>query len=221
VADLVVLGTGTLGRMARAYFESDTSYRAVAFAVHERYLGEEHSCDGLPVLPFEQLAATHPPGSADVFVAAGYTRVNRNRSALFDEVRAAGYRPATYVSSRSLIWPGTPIGEGSFLFEGVIVQPGVRIGQGVIVWSGSAVNHDSAIDDFCFLASNVVVSGHVHLGHHTFAGANVTFRDNVATGPYSVIGAGAVIARDTAPRSVHAVRGTPARGDDSFDLERL
>src|SRR4051812_25256609 len=118
MADLVVFGTGDFARMARVYFDSDSDHSVVAFTLHERYAGDDRLCDALPILTFEQLAATHPPGSIEIFVAAGYTRVNRNRSALFDEIRAAGYQLATYVSSRSLIWPGTPIGEGSFIFEG-------------------------------------------------------------------------------------------------------
>jgi sugar O-acyltransferase (sialic acid O-acetyltransferase NeuD family) len=220
MANVVVLGVGVFGRLARRYLEADSDDRVVAFTVHERFIGGP-TCDDLPVVPFETLGESYPPDGVKLLVGAGYTRVNRNRSALFEEVEQAGYELATYVSSRSLIWPGTPVGEGSFIFEGVIVQPGVRIGRGVVVWSGTAINHDAAIGDFAFLASNVVVSGHVRLGHHTFAGANATFRDGVTTGSYSVVGAGAVITKDTADRSIHSVRGTSARGDSSLDLHDL
>ena len=220
MGDVVVLGTGTFGRIARMYLDGDSDDHVVAFSTHERFVGGP-TCDGLPLIPFETLSDRHPPEQARILVGVGYTRVNRNRSQLFDEVEQAGYELATFVSSRSVIWPGTPIGEGCFIFEGVTVQPGVEIGRGVIVWSGTAINHDSSIGDFAFLASNVVVSGHVRLGHHTFAGANATFRDRVSTGSYSVVGAGAVITKDTAERSVHSVRSTPARGDDSFEFDQL
>ena len=220
VGRVVVLGTGTFGRLARRYLDADVDHEVVAFATHERYRDRDE-CDGLPVLPLERLAERHPVDSVCVFVGAGYTRVNRNRSQLFEEVCSRGYELVTYVSPRSMVWPGTPIGRGSFVFEGVTVQPGATVGQGVIIWSGSAVCHDAVLEDFCFLASNVVVSGNVRLGHHTFAGANATFRDGVTTGSHTVVGAGAIITHDTAERSVHSVPGTPARGDDSNDLERL
>jgi sugar O-acyltransferase (sialic acid O-acetyltransferase NeuD family) len=219
VTPVVVFGTGTFGRLARRYLEAD-GHEVVAFTVHRDHIGTGR-CDDLPVIAFEELERQHPPGAARVLLGTGYTRVNRNRSALFAELRGRGYELVTYVAAGSQIWPGTPIGEGSFVFEGVIVQPDVRIGRGVIVWSGTAINHDAVIEDFCFLASNVVVSGHVRLGDHTFAGANATFRDGVTTGSHTVVGAGAVIMRDTAERSVHAVRGTGPRGDDSFGLDRL
>lgn len=220
MADIVVLGTGTFARLARRYIEGETDDRVVSFTVHERFL-DEPSCDALPVVPFEALRELHSPDDVKILVGVGYNRVSRNRSQMFDEVVDAGYELAGFTSPRAQIWPGTEIGEGCFIFEGVTVQPGVEIARGTIIWTGTAVNHDSVVGEFCFLASNAVLSGHVHLGAHTFVGANATFRDGVSTGRYSVIGAGAVITRDTIERSIHSVRGTPPRGDDSFDLDRL
>jgi sugar O-acyltransferase (sialic acid O-acetyltransferase NeuD family) len=217
---VVVVGTGTFARMARRYLEGDTVDRVVAFAVHRDYVTDAE-CDGLPVVPLEELPTSHPPSAFPVLVGVGYTRVNRDRSALLDEVAGMGYELVTYVSRSAIVWPGTDVGAGCFLFEGVIVQPGVSLGEGTVIWSGSVVNHDTTIERCCFLASNVVVSGHVTLGHHTFVGANATLRDGVRTGAHCVVGAGAVITRDTAERSVHAVPGTTARGDDAFDLGRL
>ena len=220
VIDVVVLGIGSFGRLARRYLDSDGAYRVVAFSAHERFCTRD-DLDGLPVLPFESLGKRHPPGAVHVFVGAGYGRVNRDRSEMLEEVRARGYEIATYVSSRAILWPESQLGEGCFVFENVTIQPDASVGRGVIIWSGSTVCHDSILEDFCFLASNVVVSGNVRLGHHTFAGANATFRDGVTTGAFTVVGAGAAILKDTAERSVHSIPGTPARGDDSLRLKRL
>ena len=101
------------------------------------------------------------------------------------------------------------------------MQPFVRIGSDVTLWSGNHIGHDSTIGDHCFISSHVVVSGHVHDRHHCFIGVNATLRNGITIAEYTLVGAGALIMKDTAPRSVYIARSAPVRPtrrSDEIDL---
>jgi UDP-3-O-[3-hydroxymyristoyl] glucosamine N-acyltransferase len=119
----------------------------------------------------------------------------------FEEVQEI--YPPSYVSTKATIWPGLKVGENCFIYENNVIQPYVEIGNNVILWSGNHIGHHSIIDDHCFLASHIVVSGGVHIEPYCFIGINATLRDHITIGSHSLIGAGALIMKDTDPRSVY------------------
>jgi sugar O-acyltransferase (sialic acid O-acetyltransferase NeuD family) len=217
VRDVVVFGTGDYGRIARRYLERDGGCTVRAFTVHGTYRDRDE-LEGVPVLPFEELADRHPPGTVDVLVAAGFSKVNAVRAAIFEECRSAGYGFVTYVSSQAFVWPDVPIGENSFVFEANVVQPGVTIGRNTVLWSGNHVGHDSTIGDHCFIASHAVISGNCTIGDSCFIGVNATLRDGVTVAPRCVIGAGAIVLRDTAEGDVLRTEATKPHRLKSWEL---
>jgi sugar O-acyltransferase (sialic acid O-acetyltransferase NeuD family) len=220
MSDVVIFGTGQYARVARRYLDADSPHDVIAFTVHRAYAdGDE--LDGLPLIPFEELPDRHPPGSAQMLVATGFSNVNRVRAGLYAETKALGYSFVSYVSSQAMVWEDVPIGENSFVFEGVVIQPGCSVGSDVVVWSAATIAHDVAIDDHCFLAPRVAVSGDVAIGHHSFLGINATVRNGVTVAPYSVIGAGTVIMRDTEEGCVYSVPGTEPQNRKSWELQNL
>jgi sugar O-acyltransferase (sialic acid O-acetyltransferase NeuD family) len=204
----VIFGTTDFAQVAQVYLDADSPYTVSAFTVHERYLGEQNELLGLPVVPFEQLVKTHPPDEYDVFVALGFSKVNRARTELVAEVKSKGYHLLTYVSSRASHVGHFTIGANSFVFENNVIQPFVSIGDNTILWSGNHIGHHSTIGNNCFLASHIVISGHCTIGDNTFVGVNATVRDGITVAPDCVIGAGALILKDTIPRGVYKAKGT-------------
>lgn len=217
----VVFGTAAFAEVARVYLDADSPYTVAAFTVHEQYIGDQRELLGLPVVPFEDLLRTHPPEEHDVFVALGFSKVNRARAAMVAEVKAAGYRLITYVSSRASHVGHFTIGENSFVFENNVIQPFVGIGDNTILWSGNHVGHHSKIGSNCFIASHVVISGNCTIGDDCFIGVNATFRDGVTVAPGCVIGAGALILKDTIPRGVYKAKGTEPAGVTSDQLRNF
>ena len=218
MSDVVVFGTGDFAQVALEYLRRDSPHDVVAFTVHERYL-ESAELLGVPVVPFERLEETHPPSQCAMFVAIGFSGVNRTRRALYEECKGNGYELISYVSSRAIHVGELDLGDNCFVFEANVIQPFVRIGSNVILWSGNHVGHHSRIGDHCFIASHVVISGGVTIGEETFVGVNATFRDGVTVGPRNVIGAGALIMKDTAEGEVYSIRGTEPRPVKSRDLQ--
>ena len=217
MSDVVLFGLGDFSRVARVYLDADSEHRVVAFTANARYI-ETDELEGLPVVPFETLADSHPPDAHAMFIAIGFSGVNRARREVYEKCKERGYELITYVNSKAMHWDELRIGENCFVFEANVIQPNVRIGNNVILWSGNHVGHDSTIEDHCFIASHAVISGNVTIGESSFVGVNATFRDGVTVAPSCVIGAGALIMKDTVEGGVYSVRGTEPHEKKSWDL---
>lgn len=215
---VVLFGTGDFARIAHVYLREDSPHEVVAFTVNEEYAGADEF-RGLPLVPFERLEERYPPTDYAMFVAIGFSGVNKARAAVYDQCKARGYELVTYVSSKAYEWGELELGDNVFVFEGNVLQPFVRIGNDVILWSGNHVGHDTTIGDHCFIASHAVISGNVTIGESCFVGVNATFRDGVKVAPDCVIGAGALVMKDTERGGVYAVRGTEPFPKKSWELE--
>ena len=193
---LVIVGDSAFAEIAREYFDADTGYEVVAFAVETPFLKRE-TLHGLPVLPFETLEQRLDPARHDVFVACTYTQLNRLRQRLAADAKARGYRLASYVSPRAFVWKNVELGEHCFVFEDNTVQPFVRIGENVVLWSGNHVGHHTAIEPHVFVSSHVVISGFCSIGAHSFLGVNATIANNVKVGADNWIGPNVAVMKDT------------------------
>lgn len=195
MAHLLIFGGGEAAELAHFYFSHDTTHEVVAFCVDAGHLRESTFC-GLPMLAFEEAVRRFAPENHLGFVAIGYRRLNRVRAAKCAAMTAAGYKLASYISSRATTFPGLVVGENCMVMENVTLQPFVRIGRHVTIWSGAHIAHHSIVEDDVFLAPRVAVAGRSVIGSGTFIGINATVRDHVRIGANSVIGAGAVVLAD-------------------------
>lgn len=217
---LVIFGAGDIGQLAHYYFSRDSDYQVVAFTVDPEYLNAKEFC-GLPVVPFNEVAAHYPPGDHSMFVALSYAKLNRLRKERYAAARGLGYQLATYVSSKATVCDGVQVGDNCFILEDNTVQPFVKIGCNVTLWSGNHVGHHSTISDHCFIASHVVISGGVTIEEACFIGVNATLRDHITIGARCVIGAGTLILGDTEPEGVYIGTATERSAVPSSRLRRI
>jgi len=199
---LVVVGASPNSRLARLYFDTDSEYEVVAFAVNRAYLNSD-SFEGLPLVAFEEVSEKYPPGEFDMFVAIGYNKMNKVRENLYNQSKEMGYRLPSYISSRCSYLSQFPPGDNCLILEDNTVQPYVKIGNNVVLWSGNHIGHDAVIEDHCYVTSHVVISGFTVIKNNCFLGVNCTLRDAITIAPESLIGAGAVIMRDTVEQGVY------------------
>ena len=200
---VVVFGIGTVAQLAHFYLTHDSDRTVAAFAVDRDYLKETELL-GLPVVAGDEVADRFPPASYDMFVAVGYSRMNKFRAAKYNEAKAMGYELINYISSKAVVWPDLQIGDNCFIMESNIIQPFAKLGSDIIMWGGCHVGHDSVLGDHLFFGSHTVVSGFVHIEDHCFIGVNSTIRDEVRIARETVVGAGATITKNTAEKSVYA-----------------
>ncbi len=214
---VVIVGTGETASLAFDYFCYDSPHEVVAFSAEAPFITADSFC-GLPLVPFGELPKVYPPDDYRAFVSVSLTQLNRVRRRLYDEVRAAGFRCVSYVSSHAFVLPSAQIGENVFIQEHVAVQHNVRVGDNVFLSSGTCVGHSSVVEDDVFTGPHVVICGMCRLGSSSFIGANCTIAPEVTVAPDCVIGAAANVLADTEPRQVYI--GSPARptGRDSLAL---
>ena len=206
---LVIVGDSAFAEIAYEYFMHDSPYEVVAFAVEREFLSKE-SLFGLPVVPLDELPSRFPADDHAFYAALVYTQMNRLRTRLYQRMKAMGYTPASYVSSRAFVWRNVQLGEHVFIFEDNTVQPFVTIGDNVVLWSGNHIGHHSTVGDNCFISSHVVVSGFCKVGRNCFIGVNATFANNLDVGDDCLIGAGALIARNVEVNTL--VKGSLSAG---------
>lgn len=213
---VVIFGTASFAELVHYYLSRDDRYDVVAFTVSRDRITSESFC-GLPVVPFEDLAHSHPPAAHEMFVAVGYRKVNQVRAAIYHECKAKGYTLLTWVSPKCNNMAAS-IGDNCFVFEDNTLQPFVHIGSNVIFWSGNHIGHHSTIGDHCYVTSHVVVSGHCKVGPYCFLGVNATLRDSITIAESCVIGAGALIMKDTSPKQVYLGERTKPFAKNSDDI---
>jgi len=172
----IVFGTGDFARVLAFHLPYDVA----AFVVDQAYRTTD-SFSGRPVVEWSEAPKDHA-----FFAAVGYSNGNRNRQAIFERAKAAGF-----------LQPGLGgVNEGTIVLPHAIIEPFARIGVNVVLWSGAHVAHDTEIGDHAFLAPQAVIAGNCRIGERTFIGVNATVRDGITIGADCVIGAGAVVLRD-------------------------
>lgn len=202
MARLVIFGAGDIARLAHHYFTTDSPHEIAGFVVDGAYRTADTFL-GLPLSDAESAASRYPPGEYAMFVALSYAKMNGLRAEKYAAMKAGGYRLESYVSTRCSYLAQAPPGDNCFILEDNTVQPFVTIGSNVTLWSGNHIGHDAVIEDHCFITSHVVVSGYVRVGARSFLGVNATLRNSITLGEQTLVGAGAIIMKDTAPRSVY------------------
>lgn len=206
--NVVIFGLGQLSKLAWYVLTHDSPHRVVGFTVHDEYMKQEEFM-GLPVVPFERLADTQPPERAALLAPTGWKGMNSVRTGVFAAGRAQGYRFASYVASRAVVWPDLQIGENCMVFDGAIVQPFARLGDNCIIRSGVLISHDAVVGDHCFVAGRAVIAGNARVADSCVIGLNSTIRDDRKVARRCFIGAGAVVVSDTEENGVYL--GVPAR----------
>lgn len=192
---LIIVGNGETAELAYLYFTNDSEYEVAAFAVEKDYITGP-TLRGLDVVALEEVENSYSPTEYDAFVAVSSTKLNTLRTRLYNEVKAKGYKLASYISSKAYIGYEVEIGDNCFIMENNVIQTFAKIGKNVVLWSGNHIGHSSVVRDNCFITSHVVVSGFCEIGENTFIGVNTSIADKVKIGDYCLIGLGCIIAKD-------------------------
>ena len=106
------------------------------------------------------------------------------------------FKFATIIDPRVWIHDYITIGEGTIIYEGVILTANIEVGNHVIVSPKCGIGHDSIIKDYVSLLWNVNVSGNDVIEEGVIMGSGSTIIQGKKIGKGSIIGAGAVVVDD-------------------------
>jgi len=204
---IVLFGTGKIAEVILYFFSHHSDRQVVACSV-DRDHSPGPEWQGMPVVPFDEIARSHPPETHDMFVALGYQDMNALRTGKCAEARHLGYTLASYIHPDSGLPTDCVYGDNCFIMNQVLIHPRVVLGNNVFVWSGAMVGHHSSIGDNCWLTSCANVSGVVSMGRSCFLAVNATIANGIAIGDDCFIGANALITKCTKNGEVYLVENT-------------
>ena len=217
MARVIIFGVQDFAQLAKFYLQHDSEHEVAAFSVHEAYLPEGKTFEGLPVVAFETVEQTYPPSDFKFFAPMSPSRMNRLRESVYHQIKQKGYEMISYVSSKATVFPGATIGDNCFILEDNTIQPFTSIGNNVVLWSGNHIGHHGVIKDHVSFTSHVVLSGHCTVEPFAFFGVNATIRDGIHIAEGSFIAMAAAVTRDTEPWGVY--KGNPAQKGDTLSTE--
>lgn len=197
----MIFGAGQLAEVVAFYFTRQSEWSVVAHVVDDEYMTSE-CLNGLPVVPWSESLQKYPPSRYEMFVAMGYSRMNRLRAAKVREVRLAGYEMPSFVSEFARVSDNVQIGFNCLVLEHNTVQPFVAIGNNTFLWSGNHVGHHTVIEDDVFVSSHVVISGSCRIGRGSFLGVNSTVQNGLSVGEEGFVGPSTLVQADLPPKGV-------------------
>jgi serine acetyltransferase len=219
MADIVIFGAGQIADVARVYIDAHGPDRIVGYTVDAGFQKSE-THNGLPLVAWDRLEQSFPPGSIKLLGPLSYRRLNDFRRERHQEGKARGYEFASFIHPGSHIYT-QDIGENCFILEANVIQPFARVGAGVMMWSGSHIGHHAQIGDYCFLSSHVGLGSGVRLGAGCFVSGKVGVDTGFEIGAASFLGGGAIVKKNLPPESVVPGPSDKAASYPSSRLKRL
>ena len=210
---LVIFGTSEIASLAYYYFHHDSNYEVVGFCVDDEFVKGDRFNE-LPVVPFSKVTDIFPPSTHEMHVALSYAQFNKLREEKYFQAKAAGYKLASYICSKSTYWPDVSYGDNCFILEDQTIQPTVKLGNNVVLWSGNHIGHGSEIGDHVYVSSHVVISGHCRIGNRCFLGVNSTIKDFCTLENDCFIGMGARVTKDIKEGVAVISQGDPCYDSD-------
>tara|TARA_R110002096_G_scaffold42144_2_gene113723 strand:- start:18553 stop:19233 length:681 start_codon:yes stop_codon:yes gene_type:complete len=217
---IVLFGAGKIAEVVLYYLQHHSDYEVSAITVDREHLPGE-AWNGLPVVPFDEVAGAFPAEAYDMFVVLGYQEMNGLRARKVDEARQKGYHLISYVHPDAGVPKDCQIGENCFLMQNTLIHPRVILGDNVFVWSGAMIGHHSTIGDHCWLTSCANISGVVTAGNNCFFAVNSTVGHGVTVGERCFIGANALVTKCTDDDEVFLTESSKAFRLNSAQFVRM
>lgn len=203
---LVIVGDGAFAEVACEYFQTDSEFEVVAFAVEKSHWTKKHLLD-LPVILLEDIEDFYPPSTVKIYCAVGYGGLNTHRDRLLTIVKGKKYKLASFISTKASIARNVLLGEHLFILENNVIQPFSKIHDNVILWSGNHIGHHSRIHKNVFISSHVVISGSTQIKRNSFLGVNSTISNNLVIEKFNWVGPGVLLQKSTKPYEIWKHKG--------------
>lgn len=207
---LVIFGTGDVARVVFDCIKNDKDslMEVECFCVDREYYKED-TLFGIPVIPFDNIEERYPPEKYKMFIAMGFSNMNRDRMRKCVEAREKGYKLASYVHPCADVASSAKIGENCLVLNNVSVESFSEVGNNTFVFCGSIISHHSKVDENCWIASGSVIGGKSIVGKDCFLGITSIVGHSTIIGNHCFIGAGAKVTRNADDDSVYVIQDTP------------
>lgn len=198
---LIIIGTGTNGVHVYNMIKYYDLFDVVGFAVDRKYKTQDEFF-GLPVYDVENLDQYIDKSTTFVFVALLWNKLNADRRALYERLKAQGYKFANVISPKAVI--NSPIeADNCWINDFAVIQNDVVINNDVVIREFALVGTGSVIGSHCFLGVKSTIGGSSNIGEQSFVGINCTVFDNTSIGKKCILGACTAVKRNMPDYSLY------------------
>lgn len=162
--------------------------------------------DGRKVYTFDQIKQIYSPDEIRIIISLGEPTA---RKAVYDRIKADGYKLHTYIDVSARIWDNVQIGEGCIVFPETVVDNNTVLKENSIIYLNAMVGHDTVVGAHSVVSVKSFIAGHCNIGACSYIGPGALLKDRLQIGEEGVIGLGAAVYRDV-PAGYVAI-GNPAR----------
>lgn len=206
--DVLLNGTGPLGRMVFHLLDLDPRYRVRAFTAPARYCTEP-TLFGVPVIAHDDIADAVPPGEVECLSLLGGLGGWEARRDHFATMVGLGYAHTDYVHPTAVIQGPRSWGVNTVVFPYAMIGYGGRIGDDAVIREKAYLGHDHRIGSHVFLGVGATIGGGCAIGDGAYIAMESTVSNDVAIGEGAFIGIGSLVLKD-APAHTRSF-GRPAR----------
>lgn len=193
--DIILNGTGPLGRMVFHLLDADDRYRVRAFTADARYCTDA-SMLGVPLVPHDQIAAVFSPDAVEclsVLGGLGGWHIRREHMAAMSE---RGYRHANYVHPSAVVQGHQDWGSNNVVFPFATIGYGGVVGDDLVVREKVYLGHDHRVGSHVFLGVGATVGGGCTIGDGAYIAMESTVTNDVSVGGSAFIGIGSLLLKD-------------------------
>lgn len=203
--DIVIFGSGGLGRLVHDIVQQSQRYRVAAFLDSDSSRRGQY-IDGVRVAGgLEMVNTLLRRGVRGAIVAIGDNRVRVELAARLERL---GLSLVTAIHPLASVAPSARIGPHVIIGPRAIVCVHAEIGPHTIILAGAIVEHNNRIGTGVFLHTAVRLAGGVHVEDLASLGIGASVIPGRRIGPTARVEPGAIVLRDVPPAAT--VGGAPA-----------
>ena len=200
---IAIFGTKENGELAAYYLRKDE--RSLKDLVFIEDSPSVQSVDGINVLSRYEFLSNYSSTEWQIFAPLA---LPKNRLAIYQQFKSAGFSFYTYISPRAELWSKDAVGENCFIQEFNNIQYKTIVEDNCSLWAGNHVGHHSRLQSGTTLTSHVCISGRCNIGRSTYFGVNSSVRDGITITEGSFIAMSATVTADIELGGVYI--GSPA-----------
>lgn len=212
----IIMGTTHYALEVYRYIKTEDIADVLAFCSHQKYITDNNTLDGLPIVAFEDLSSLFDMSTVHILNTIGYTQMNGIRERVANEILDHGYILGSYISERAMIYSNEDFGQGNIISPGAYIGPYVKLGMCNIIHPNATLTHHDIIGDYNFICAGVCVGGDVTISNNCFIGLNSTIKNGLFISPYTLIGSASNVIRSTIDKGVYL--GNPARSQEKDSI---
>ena len=135
-------------------------------------------------------------GNINIIITIGQIKDYKKRYNLFKKIQKFGFKIPIIISKSASVSKFSKIGEGTMVFNSVIINRSTEIGKNCIINSGALIEHDVKIDSNTHISTRAIINGNVKIGSNTFVGSGAIIKQGVSIGKNCIIGMGSIVKKN-------------------------